>query len=59
MRWHIIAALLACALPLSSAINGARKLSSAEQADSHETSGAGSQETSVNTSPGGVAKIFY
>ena len=53
MRWHIIAALLACALPLSSAINGARKLSSAEQADSHETSGAGSKETSVNTSPGG------
>lgn len=50
MRWHIIAALLACVLFRSSAMNGARQVSVAERTDSLETSAEDRKASSGATS---------
>ena len=50
MRWHIIAAVLACVLLPSSTMNGARNFSVAEQIGSLGTLGEERKESSVGTS---------
>jgi len=50
MRWRIIAALLACVLFQSPAMNAAGKFSVAERIDSIETPGEDGKESSVATS---------
>ena len=50
MRWHNIAAVLACVLFASSTMRGARHFSVAERIGSPETSGEEPKESSVGTS---------
>jgi CHAT domain-containing protein/tetratricopeptide (TPR) repeat protein len=50
MRWHIIAAVIACVLFRPSTMNGARQFSVREPIDSLETSGKARKESSVGTS---------